>query len=263
MEFRRRCVSLRLVLTKNGVGIQIIDLHKSFGEKKVLHGIDYVFEDRKVNMIIGASGSGKTVLLRCMVGLLKPEKGAIVYDGQDLAHISYPEKRGLHQKIGMLFQSSALFDSMTVGENVAFPMRMFSGLAGKALKERVDYCLERVNMPGTAHLYPSEISGGMKKRVGIARAIALNPKYLFCDEPNSGLDPKTAEVIDHLIFDITQEFGTTTVVVTHDMKSVLSTADRVMFIYKGHKEWEGERADIMHAQSAVLVDFIKTSGLLD
>lgn len=245
------------------MGIQIIDLHKSFGEKKVLHGIDYVFEDRKVNMIIGASGSGKTVLLRCMVGLLKPERGAILYDGMDLAHISYREKRALHQKIGMLFQSSALFDSMTVGENVGFPMRMFWGLSGKALRERVEHCLERVNMPGTAHLYPSEISGGMKKRVGIARAIALNPKYLFCDEPNSGLDPKTAEVIDRLILDITRDFGTTTVVVTHDMKSVLSTADRVMFIYKGRKEWEGERADIFNAQSEVLIDFIKTSGLLD
>jgi phospholipid/cholesterol/gamma-HCH transport system ATP-binding protein len=245
------------------VAIQIIDLHKSFGEKKVLHGIDYVFEDRKVNMIIGASGSGKTVLLRCMVGLLKPERGAVIYDGMNLATISYPEKRSLHQKIGMLFQSSALFDSMTVGENIGFPLRMFSGLSGKSLKERVEYCLERVKMPGTAHLYPSEISGGMKKRVGIARAIALNPKYLFCDEPNSGLDPKTAEVIDRLILDITQEFGTTTVVVTHDMKSVLSIADRVMFIYKGHKEWEGERADILNAQSEVLIDFIKTSGLLD
>ncbi|MCS6903778.1 MAG: ABC transporter ATP-binding protein [Bacteroidia bacterium] len=243
------------------MSILIKGICKSFGEQKVLQDIDFEFADSSVNMIIGASGSGKTVLAKCIVGLLKPDKGEIYYDGVDFLKLNEKELRLLRRKIGMLFQSSALFDSKTVGENVAFPLEMFTKMSKNEIKDRVAFCLERVNLPGTESKYPSELSGGMKKRVGIARAIALNPKYLFCDEPNSGLDPKTAEVIDHLIEDITDEFKTTTIVISHDIKSVLTIGDKILFISKGRKEWEGTRQEIPSANNATLQDFIKTSGV--
>jgi phospholipid/cholesterol/gamma-HCH transport system ATP-binding protein len=243
------------------MSIYIQGISKSFGEQKVLENIDFEFADSSVNMIIGASGSGKTVLAKCIVGLIKPDAGKIYYDGIDFLNQKEEDLRLLRRKIGMLFQSSALFDSKTVGENVAFPLEMFSKMNKSEIKDRVDFCLERVNLAGSQNKYPSEISGGMKKRVGIARAIALNPKYLFCDEPNSGLDPKTAELIDHLIEDITDEFKTTTIVISHDIKSVLTIGDKILFIYKGRKEWEGARHEIPTATNSALSDFIKTSGV--
>jgi phospholipid/cholesterol/gamma-HCH transport system ATP-binding protein len=243
------------------MSIRIQGICKSFGEQKVLENIDFEFADSSVNMIIGASGSGKTVLAKCIVGLLKPDAGQIYYDDTDFLNQKEEELRLLRRKIGMLFQSSALFDSKTVGENVAFPLEMFTKMTKNEINDRVAFCLERVNLPGSQNKFPSEISGGMRKRVGIARAIALNPKYLFCDEPNSGLDPKTAEVIDHLIENITDEFNTTTIVISHDIKSVLTIGDKILFIYKGRKEWEGARHEIPTATNLPLRDFIKTSGV--
>jgi len=243
------------------MSIRIENIHKSFGAKHVLTGIDFEFETGKVNMIIGASGSGKTVLMKCMVGLLKPEIGRVYYGGQDLLSLNHKKTRDLRKNIGMLFQSAALFDSLTVAENVAFPLRMFTNEPARKITERVKYCLNRVDLYNVEELYPSSLSGGMKKRVGLARAIALNPKYLFCDEPNSGLDPETAAIIDQLILDITQDFHTTTIVITHDMKSMLEIGDKVLFIYKGGKEWEGRRDMIKDATNPQLVSFMKTSGL--
>jgi phospholipid/cholesterol/gamma-HCH transport system ATP-binding protein len=243
------------------MSIVIQGICKSFGEQKVLENIDFEFADSSVNMIIGASGSGKTVLAKCIVGLLKPDAGKIYYDGIDFLNQKEEDLRLLRRKIGMLFQSSALFDSKTVGENVAFPLEMFSKMSKSEINDRVAFCLERVNLSDSQNKFPSEISGGMKKRVGIARAIALNPKYLFCDEPNSGLDPKTAELIDRLIEDITDEFKTTTIVISHDIKSVLTIGDKILFLYKGRKEWEGARHEIPTATNLPLRDFIKTSGV--
>lgn len=243
------------------MSIVIQNITRSFGEKQVLKGIDFTFHPGCINMIIGASGSGKTVLLKCLVGLLRPDTGSIKYEDVDILSISSAGMRKLRMELGMLFQGAALFDSMTVEENVAFPIVMFRSWTAKKIAERVNFCLERVNLPNSQKLFPAELSGGMKKRVGIARAIALNPKYLFCDEPNSGLDPKTAAVIDELIKDITVEYKMTTVVVTHDIKSVFSIGDKLMFIYKGFKEWEGACADIEKAENEYLVDFIKTSGV--
>lgn len=243
------------------MSIVIQNITKSFGEKQVLKGIDFSFDAGCVNMIIGASGSGKTVLLRCLVGLLRPDTGSIEYNGQNILTMTEKQLRKLRMEIGMLFQGSALFDSMTVEDNVAFPITMFRTWSRKEIAERVNFCLERVSLPNAQKLFPAELSGGMKKRVGIARAIALNPKYLFCDEPNSGLDPKTAAVIDDLIKDITLEFNTTTIVVTHDIKSVFTIADNIMFIYKGYKEWAGKCDEIQSSNNPPLIDFIKTSGV--
>lgn len=245
------------------MSIEVRGIYKSFGPKEVLKGIDFVFETGKINMIIGASGSGKTVLLKCIVGLMTPERGDIIFDGTFIGELKYREMRMLRQKIGMLFQGSALFDSLTVFENVAFPLRMFTDLREREIRERVQMNLERVNLPDAGPLFPSEVSGGMKKRVGIARALVLNPQYLCCDEPNSGLDPQTAEVIDQLIHKITDDLGITTIVVTHDMKSVLSIADKVLFIHQGYKEWEGSRDDIPNAESKILQQFIEISGVID
>jgi len=236
--------------------IEIKGLEKSFGEKKVLKGIDARFEEGKSNMIIGSSGSGKTVLMKCVVGLLKPEAGSILYDGRDFVTMKYGQKRKLRQEIGMLFQYSALFDSMTVEENVAFPLKLFTKQTKKQIDDRVNFCLDRVNLPGENKKNIDEISGGMKKRVGIARAIALNPKYLFCDEPNSGLDPLTSQVIDKLIKEITIEFKTTTIINTHDMNSVLEYGDHIIYLHEGIKHWEGSPADIRNTKDARLRDFI-------
>jgi phospholipid/cholesterol/gamma-HCH transport system ATP-binding protein len=242
--------------------IEIKDIKKSFGDYQVLKGISAVFETGKCNLIIGKSGSGKTVTLRCMVGLLHPDEGYILYDGRNITEMQFTERKHLRREIGMLFQGTALFDSLTVEENVRFPLDMFTSMKLKEKRDRVNFCLSRVNLPDTNKKYPGELSGGMKKRVGIARAIVMNPKYLFCDEPNSGLDPKTAIVIDHLIQDITREFNITTVVNTHDMNSVMGIGDNVIFLHEGLKYWEGTNKEILKITQGELFDFIFASDFL-
>lgn len=244
------------------MSIEIRNIRKSFGEKEVLKGIDFLFEQGKINMIIGASGSGKSVMLKCIVGLLAPDEGEVLYDGKDFHQVGNRTLKGIRQSIGMLFQSSALFDSMTVEENVAFPLKMFNWGTPEEISERVDYCLEKVQMPTVHKLYPAELSGGMQKRVGLARAIAMGPKYLFVDEPNSGLDPLTASVVDRLIRDLTEESGMTTVVVSHDMNSVMNIGDKIMFLYKGEKEWEGSNKEILKPTTPALEEFIFVSDLI-
>jgi phospholipid/cholesterol/gamma-HCH transport system ATP-binding protein len=236
--------------------IEVQSLIKNFGDKKVLKGIDAVFEEGKSNMVIGSSGSGKTVLMKCIVGLLKPDGGHILYDGRDFVTMKFGQKKKIRQEIGMLFQYSALFDSMSVEENVSFPLKLFTKQTKKEIDDRVAFCLERVNLPGVQKLSTDELSGGMKKRVGIARAIALNPKYLFCDEPNSGLDPLTAQVIDKLIQEITIEFKTTTIINTHDMNSVLEYGDYIIYLHEGLKHWEGTPEEIRNTKDARLREFI-------
>lgn len=241
--------------------IEIKNLTKEFDGKLVLDNINTTFQKGVVNMIIGKSGSGKTVLLKCLVGLISPTSGDIWYDSRKFTGMKSREIRRLRRDIGMLFQGAALFDSRTVLENVMFPLEMFSRKNKRERRKRAEFCLERVNLLDAAPLYPSEISGGMKKRVAIARAIALNPKYLFCDEPNSGLDPKTAQLIDELIQDITADFGMTTVVVSHDMNSVINIGDNVIFINEGIKEWEGSKTEVMDADNEKLNDFVFASDL--
>ena len=239
----------------------INNLYKSFDEKAVLSNINAVFEPGKVNMIIGQSGSGKTVLLKCIVGLHVPEAGEVLYNNRNFLKMGKKEIRNLRREQGMLFQGSALFDSMTVLENVMFPLNMFSSDNRKKRMERALFCLERVNLEEAENKYPSEISGGMQKRVAIARAIALNPRYLFCDEPNSGLDPKTSLVIDALIRDITEEYNITTVVNTHDMNSVMGIGDHIVFINSGIKEWEGTKDGIFTSSNENLNKFVFASDL--
>ena len=241
--------------------IEVKGLNKKFEQEIILSDIDAKFEKGLVNMIIGKSGSGKTVLLKCIVGLIPPTSGEVLYDGRNLLAMKTNEIRRLRRDIGMLFQGSALFDSRTVLENVMFPLDMFSRKSLKERKKRAEFCLERVGLPSSFNLYPSEISGGMMKRVAIARAIALNPKYLFCDEPNSGLDPKTAQLIDELINDITEDFDMTTIVVSHDMNSVINIGDKVVFINEGVKEWEGTKSEVMDADNEKLNDFVFASDL--
>lgn len=242
--------------------IEVNNLHKSFETQHVLDDICCKFEAGQNNLIIGQSGSGKTVLLKCLIGLHKPDSGEILYHGRNIVEMSQNEIIKLRQEIGVLFQGSALFDYMTVYENVAFPMRMFSNKTSKEIDERVKFCLERVNLPQAFAKYPSELSGGMQKRVAIARAISLNPKYLFCDEPNSGLDPQTSILIDQLIDDITKEYKITTVVNTHDMNSVLGIGDNITFLYKGKVEWTGNKDNILKTQSAPLREFLSSSPIL-
>lgn len=241
--------------------IEVKHLYKSFEGRDVLKDINITFEEGKTNLIIGRSGSGKTVLLKNLVGLLRPSKGQILYDNRDLTVMPTEDMKLLRQEMGMIFQGSALFDSMTVGENVGFPLMMFSQMSKAEQKKRVQYCLERVNLSDAGHLYPSEISGGMMKRAAIARAIALNPKYLFCDEPNSGLDPQTSLVIDELIHSITKEFNMTTVINTHDMNSVMNIGERIFFIKQGNLEWSGNNNDIMNTDNQDLNDFVFASDL--
>lgn len=241
--------------------IEIKNLNKSFEEKHVLKDINAIFEKGKVNMIIGQSGSGKTVFLKCMVGLYLPDNGEILYDNRDLLSMKKKEMKLLHREQGMLFQGSALFDSMTVLENVIFPLTMFSPDKKKQQLDRAMECIERVNLKGSENLFPSEISGGMQKRVAIARAISLKPKYLFCDEPNSGLDPKTSLVIDELIQNITIEDNMTTIVNTHDMNSVMGIGDYIVFIHKGEKEWEGTKDGIFTSSNENLNKFVFASNL--
>jgi len=242
--------------------IEIKNIKKSFGDKVILEDISGVLETGKCNLIIGSSGSGKTVLTKCIVGLFKPDEGEICYDGKSMLDMNREERTELRQQIGMLFQGSALFDSMTVEQNIIFTLEMFSNMSMRDKKKRVNEVLEKVELTGTNSKFPAEISGGMKKRVGIARAIVLNPKYLFCDEPNSGLDPQTSLVIDKLIKQITTDYNITTVVVTHDMNSVMEIGDKIMYLYKGRKEWEGSNKDIIFSKNKQLNDFIFASEFL-
>jgi len=242
--------------------IQLQNISKSFGEKTILTDISASFYPGKVNMIIGASGSGKSVLMKLMVGLFEADSGNIFYDSKDYVALSRPERTEVRREIGMLFQNSALFDSLTVEQNVIFPLQMFSANTPAQNLERVNFCLERVGLKGTNARYPAEISGGMKKRVGIARAIVLNPKYLFCDEPNSGLDPLTSILIDELIKEITVEFDITTIVNSHDMNSVMEIGDQVIYIHKGHKAWEGDKGSILSTDSEELNDFVFATTFL-
>ena len=242
--------------------IQINNLCKSFEDRQVLKDISTTFDNGKTNLIIGQSGSGKTVLMKCIVGLLTPETGSILYDGRDFVSMKKKEKKLLRREMGMIFQSAALFDSMSVLENVMFPLDMFSNDTYRDRVRRAQFCLDRVNLIDAQGKYPGEISGGMQKRVAIARAIALNPKYLFCDEPNSGLDPKTSLVIDDLIHSITEEYNMTTIINTHDMNSVMGIGDKVSFIFEGHKEWEGTKDDVFTSTNERLNNFIFASDLL-
>ncbi|MCQ2255407.1 MAG: ATP-binding cassette domain-containing protein [Bacteroidaceae bacterium] len=241
--------------------IEIKDLRKSFEDKEVLKGLNYKFEDGKTNLIIGQSGSGKTVLMKTLVGLLSPTGGQVLYDDRVLRSMNKHEVAALRREMGMIFQAAALFDSLSVLENVMFPLDMFSDMTYKERVKRAQECLDRVNLIDAQNKYPGEISGGMQKRVAIARAIVLNPKYLFCDEPNSGLDPKTSLVIDDLLHGITEDFGITTIINTHDMNSVMGIGDRIIFLYQGEKGWEGTKDEIMTSDNKRLNDFIFASDL--
>ncbi len=241
--------------------IEVKNVTKSFEDKTVLHNISTTFYSGKTNLIIGQSGSGKTVLMKSLVGLLRPDSGEILYDNRNLLTMDNKQLHELRKEIGMLFQGSALFDSETVLGNVMFPLTMFTDWSQEEMLERAHFCLNRVNLQGADKKYPSEISGGMQKRVAIARAIALNPKYLFCDEPNSGLDPKTSILIDELLSDITHEYGMTTVINTHDMNSVLGIGENIIFIKQGYNEWVGDKSQIYHTSNQALSDFVFATRL--
>ena len=242
--------------------IELVNIKKGFGEKIILPDVSAVMETGKVNLIIGSSGSGKTVMMKCMVGLMPVDHGKVLYDGQDFTNMNDHEKKEIRQQIGMLFQGSALFDSMTVEQNVMFPLDMFGKGTLRDKRKRVMECLERVQLKDAAKKFPAEISGGMKKRVGIARAIVLNPKYLFCDEPNSGLDPQTSLLIDKLIKELTLEYNITTVINTHDMNTVMESGDHIVYMYQGRKQWEGSNKDIIFSKDEKLNDFIFASDFL-
>ena len=242
--------------------IELRNISKSFNDQRVLKGVNASFDKGKVNYVIGRSGSGKSVMTKCTVGLLEPDSGQVLFDGRNFTAMSLKERKEIRKEIGMLFQGSALFDSMTVLENVMFPLKMFSGLSFEEMEKRVKYCLRRVELVGSENKLPSELSGGMQKRVGIARAISMNPKYLFCDEPNSGLDPQTAIIIDNLISDITKEYGMTTVVISHDMNSVIEASDTIHFLHLGKVAWSGDNFEMMNANSETLNDFIYASKLM-
>lgn len=241
--------------------IRVNNIFKSFGDHDVLKNINATFEKGKTNLIIGQSGSGKTVLLKCLVGLYEVDKGEIYYEDALFNELNFSEKKEIRKQIGMLFQAGALFDSSTVEENVMFPLDMFTDWSKEEKLERVNFCLKRVNIINFNHLYPAEISGGMQKRVAIARAIALNPRFLFCDEPNSGLDPKTSILIDELIKEITEEFDITTIVNTHDMNSVMGIGDKIIYIYQGEKWWEGTKDDVLQSDNKEFNDFVFASAL--
>ena len=241
--------------------LEVVDVHKSFGDNLVLKGISTFFEKGKTSMVIGQSGSGKTVLVKCMLGLFEPDSGHISYDNRIFKSLEESEKRLIRQEIGMVFQGSALYDSMTVEENVMFPLKMFTDWTKNDMLDRVNTVLKRVNLSEKNNLFPSELSGGMKKRVAIARAIVMNPKYLFCDEPNSGLDPKTSIVIDNLIQEITQEYDIITVINSHDMNSVMEIGDKIVFLKNGIKAWEGTKDTIFETDNEVIVDFVYSSNL--
>ena len=242
--------------------IELKNIFKGFGDKEILQDVSAVMETGKTNLIIGTSGSGKTVLQKCMVGLFEVDKGQILFDGHDLTTMVEEERKELRQQIGMLFQGSALFDSMTVQENIKFPLDMFTRWSGSKKLSRINDVLDRVNLSGINKKFPSEISGGMMKRVGIARAIVLNPKYLFCDEPNSGLDPQTSMIIDKLIHEITKENNMTTIINTHDMNSVMEIGENILYLNQGKKEWTGTNKEIIFSKHELLNEFIFASEFL-
>lgn len=242
--------------------IEVKHISKSFGDNTVLKDFSFTCHQGKTNLVIGQSGSGKTVLIKCMVGLFEVDAGSVLYDGRDFSQMNFKQKKSIRQEIGMLFQGAALFDSLTVEENVIFPLSMFTEMSEEEKLERANFCLQRVNLTNSNNLLPSELSGGMKKRVAIARAIAVNPKYLFCDEPNSGLDPITSLVIDNLIKEITEEFNITTVVITHDMNSVMEIGDNIAFIYNAQKWWEGNKNQIMDNDNKELNEFVYASKFM-
>ena len=242
--------------------IELVKVNKSFGSSQILSDINTVFEKGKVNMIIGQSGSGKSVLAKSIVGLHEADSGQILYDGRDFSAMDRLDRKEIRKEIGMLFQGSALFDSMTVEENVMFPLSMFTNMTKKEMQMRADFCLDRVNLANKNALLPSECSGGMQKRIGIARAISMNPKYLFCDEPNSGLDPKTSIVIDNLIREITYEYNITTVVITHNMNSVIEISDTILFIHQGKNWWTGDRESIITTENPEILGFVYASNFM-
>lgn len=241
--------------------IEVVNVWKSFDGRDVLKDVSASFEKGKTNLIIGQSGSGKTVLIKSIVGLHEVDRGGIFFDGRDFSQMGREEKKNVRKEIGMLFQGSALFDYMTVQENVMFPLEMFSGMTLGERKDRVDFCLNRVKIENAHQKFPSELSGGMQKRVAIARAIALNPRYLICDEPNSGLDPRTSIVIDELIKEITEEYEITTIVNTHDMNSVMAIGEKIIFIHQGTKHWEGTKHEIFDSDNEILNDFVFASEM--
>jgi phospholipid/cholesterol/gamma-HCH transport system ATP-binding protein len=241
--------------------IELKKISKSFNGRSIIRDVSCVFETGFTNLVIGGSGSGKTVTMKCMVGLVEPDAGEILYDGKLFSGLERKDRKPFRQDIGMVFQGGALFDSLNVERNVMFPLNMFTRMTLEEKKDRVNFCLKRVNLVNVNRLFPSELSGGMKKRVAIARAIAPNPKYLFCDEPNSGLDPQTSIVIDNLIKELTTEFNITTIVNTHDMNSVLEAGDKIIFLYKGEKWWEGNVDDILRTDNKELNDFIFASPM--
>ncbi|MEH6536403.1 MAG: ATP-binding cassette domain-containing protein [Psychroserpens sp.] len=241
--------------------IEVKNIHKSFKDAHILKGISTTFEKGKTSLVIGQSGSGKTVFLKCLLGLFSPEEGTIAYDGKIYAELTADQKRNLRAEMGMVFQGSALFDSMSIQENVMFPLRMFTKQSKSEMEDRVDFVLKRVNLDDAHHKMPSEASGGMQKRVAIARAIVNKPKYLFCDEPNSGLDPKTAIVIDNLIQEITDEYNITTVINSHDMNSVMEIGEKIVFLKDGLKAWEGSKETIFKTDNEVVTDFVYSSNL--
>jgi len=241
--------------------IEVNNISKTFGEKRVLKDVSFTIEQQKTNLIIGQSGMGKSVFLKSVVGLHPVDNGNILYDGRDLTLMNEKELKTLRREIGMVFQGGALFNSSSVEENIRFPLDMFTKMSKKEKQKRIDFCLEHVNIENSNHLFPSEISGGMQKRVAIARAIALNPKYLFFDEPNSGLDPKTAIVIDNLIQSLTKEFDITTMIITHDMNSVMEIGEKIMFVYDGKKWWEGTSKEIFNTENKELNEFVFASNL--
>jgi len=242
--------------------IEVKNVHKTFGDRMVLNDISFVFETGKTNLVIGESGSGKTTMLKIMVGLHTPDQGDVLYDGRSFTSSSEKEKQEVRKEIGMLFQGGALFDSLTLEQNVAFPLDMFTDMSKSEKDDRVNFCLKKVNLEGRNKLYPAELSGGMKKRAALARAIANNPKYLFCDEPNSGLDPRTSLVIDALIKEVTEDLGMTTVVITHDMNSVMEIGENIMFLYKGNMWWQGSKKEILTTDNQEILDFVYASEFL-
>lgn len=242
--------------------IEVKNISKSFGDTQILFDVSATFESGKVNLVIGGSGQGKSVLTKCIVGLLEVDEGAVLYDGRDFSAMNRSQRIDIRKEIGMLFQGSALFDSLTVEENVAFPLKMFTDMSKEEMRERANFCLERVNIINKNDLLPAETSGGMQKRIAIARAIAMKPKYLFCDEPNSGLDPSTSILIDNLIKEITYEYDITTVVITHDMNSVMEIGDHIIFINQGKKWWQGNNQEIIKTENKEVVDFVYASSFM-
>lgn len=242
--------------------IEVKGVNKSFGEKHVLHDINAEFEPGKVNLIIGQSGQGKSVLTKCIVGLMEVDTGSIHFDGRDFSGMDRRERREIRKEIGMLFQGSALFDSMTVEQNIMFPLDMYTNMTKEEKIDRANFCLQRVNLENTNHLFPAECSGGMQKRIAIARAISMKPKYLFCDEPNSGLDPRTSILIDNLIKEITYEYNITTVVITHDMNSVMEIGDSIIFINEGQVWWKGDNKEILTTENQEIIDFVYASKFM-